>query len=79
MNWREKTQQILDMVISKIDIKDRFVLKRAIDSFCPFEESDYFAMKIWREEKKKVLNNLYKNNKNTTKKVRDFYDSESEF
>ena len=79
MNWREKTQQILDMVISKIDIKDRFVLKRTIDSFCPFEESDYFAMKIWREEKKKVLNNLYKNNKNTTKKVRDFYDSESEF
>ena len=79
MNWQEKTQQILDMVISKIDTKDKFVLKRAIDSFCPFEESDYFAMKIWREEKKKVLNNLYKNNKNTTKKVRDFYDSESEF
>ena len=36
-------------------MKDKQKLKRFIDSSCPFEESNYFAMEVWREERRKIL------------------------
>jgi len=81
MNWEEQSKQIINKIISDIGITDKDLLRKRIDEECPFEVKDSFAMKKWREEKRKVISPIFSNKKispKKEKKIKNFNDNKEE-
>ena len=87
MNWKEKSQLIINNIIDSIGTADKQFLKERIDEECPFNSEDILAMNIWNEERQKILNPNFSKKKDISikksqkqqMKIKDFYDNKEEF
>ena len=83
MNWKEKSQAVINGVIERVKTTDKQSLKENIDEECPFNNEDILAMNVWNEERQKVLNPNFSQKKDVSikkpqMKIKDFYDNNKE-
>ena len=82
MNWKEKSQAVINNIIDSIGTTDKQFLKERIDEECPFDNEYILAMNVWNKERQKILNPKFSQKKDTLikktqkqqMKTKDFYD-----